>query len=968
MLSNSSVMKKSASILLLLFVFIPLGMSVLSCAENDIFENMTSGGSLSDDDPQSEIDSVSSWRHYDYVYKPDVVEMTDAQLDALIIDTEFGVILPGVSAIKFEPDIDRSLIPNVGEILISSTDRAQTPFGIAGRVESITHGAKSIEVKLSPVELTDIYEYLDLEERLNMEQLANTPIFIETDGVGNVRSLSEEEFFERAPSCYAAYQQNNAENTSPSSKPQRLITNPVKDDFDFNVNLGANTSFSGTCKYSALKYVEFSLTAKQKSKVNSVQTNSFEITIGFKSKAKTAYNRIRIENGEVVEKLTDFGFDTEYEVSCAGEVSMNCFEIPLPVVRVSIPTSAPSACVGLMYQFVPGLKGDIKAKLGHKGNMTCMLKLNELGVECGELNNESSANLSNKDKSPFTIQAKDGPISELKFKGGFYIKNKFMLVPVLANVMTPAGVEILPKLTFGTEIDFANKDLYKDNPHVSLDADLKVEGGLLKVSKVGLGSTFQFFGVQKSGANGVKYDMPEFVWSKSKTIDINLVKVFPVFPQVINSAVVRTKNSPMATLEYESSPFYLLSNPFTTAPSLQPSYIDSFKVVNQDYINGDTDESNVIGSFKPEYTYHKEGTSRDFFKVEISGLVNDVKYYAIPVIKVLGLAYEGEEIFLGDSMPRLSVIGPATHLFANIEMPQYMDYMQIKYGPSGCISKIDNRLSDTEAHYFYDSNSNLKELKCFEYDYVSDENSVETRYLDYCTTYYNIKVDKKTGVLVSCSGQDYDYQTNSTDGYGNLKFYYDDQMHVRSIVSRGDGEYGIITFNWDNDGRLLSVKSDEGDGNSIVMEYSYAKDSKYPNRHGQWTSNLSLWGDFLAFAHLVGRAPSELPTKIKVIDTYVYGGETEVETWEQEMSYDMSPDGVVDVENVTETVYYTDENNKTQKEQYKWKIPYGYLRISITDEQLEKDQSLGVSRSASVSDSNSRKMRKVRSVFSKRRK
>jgi hypothetical protein len=164
------------------------------------------------------------------------------------------------------------------------------------------------------------------------------------------------------------------------------------------------------------------------------------------------------------------------------------------------------------------------------------------------------------------------------------------------------------------------------------------------------------------------------------------------------------------------------------------------------------------------------------------------------------------------------------------------------------------------------------------------------------------------------------------------------------------------------------VKSDEGNGCSVVMEYTYAKEGKYPNKHGQWTSNLSLWGDFLAFSHLIGRAPSELPSKIKVTETDVYNGDTKVETWEQEMSYDYKPDGSVAVENVTEIYYYINENNTTQKEEYKWKVPYGYLNISISDEQLQKDQNLGKTRSASVSDSNLRKMRKVRSIFSKRRK
>jgi hypothetical protein len=86
------------------------------------------------------------------------------------------------------------------------------------------------------------------------------------------------------------------------------------------------------------------------------------------------------------------------------------------------------------------------------------------------------------------------------------------------------------------------------------------------------------------------------------------------------------------------------------------------------------------------------------------------------------------------------------------------------------------------------------------------------------------------------------------------------------------------------------------------------------------------------------------------------------------MSYDYKPDGSVAVENVTEIYYYINENNTTQKEEYKWKVPYGYLNISISDEQLQKDQNLGKTRSASVSDSNLRKMRKVRSIFSKRRK
>ena len=576
-------MKKNVSILLFLFVLIPFGLSVQSCAENDIFENMISGGALPDDDPQSDIDSVSSWRRYDYVYKPDVVEMTDEQLKALIIDTEFGLILPSAQTINFEPDIDRSLIPNVGEILISNTDNPQTPFGIAGRVASISHGANSIEVKLSPVELTDVYEYLDLDERLNMEQIANTPIIIETDGVGNARTLSEEEFFEGSSSCYAAYLQNKTENARVSSKPQRLVTNPIKDDFDFDVNLDQNTSLKGKFEYKAFEYVDLKLTAEKKLDKNSFLSNRLSVTLGFKCKLKTAYNRIRIENGEVVEKLSEIGFDTRCETSLGGKISLKCFEIPFPVIRVSIPTSIPGVGMGLMYQFSTGMEGNIDATLGHKGNMTYMFKINELEAESGELNDESMANLANKDKSPFTIQTENSTISELKFEGEVYIENKFMLVPVMANIMAPAGVEISPKFMLATEFDFANKNLYKDNPRVTLDSELKVKGGLLEFPKESLGSIFQFLGVQKSTA-GVKYDMPEFIFSKSKTFEIfPPVNVFRVFPEVLNPAVVRTKDSPIATLEYESSSFYLLSNPFTTAQSLQPSYIESFKVVNQDY-------------------------------------------------------------------------------------------------------------------------------------------------------------------------------------------------------------------------------------------------------------------------------------------------------------------------------------------------------------------------------------------------
>lgn len=179
---------------------------------------------------------------------------------------------------------------------------------------------------------------------------------------------------------------------------------------------------------------------------------------------------------------------------------------------------------------------------------------------------------------------------------------------------------------------------------------------------------------------------------------------------------------------------------------------------------------------------------------------------------------------------------------------------------------------------------------------------------------------------------------------------------------------GVMSFNWDNDGRLLSVESDDGDGSTLSIEYTYAKEGKYPNTHGQWTSNLSLWGDFLAFSHLIGRAPSELPSKIKVTDICVYDGNTVIDTWENEIAYDYNHDGSVLVENVTETIYYRDENNTTQKEKYKWKVPYGYLNISISDEQLQREQNLGITRSASVSDSNHRKMRKVRSIFNKRRK
>lgn len=939
----NSVMKKSTLVIILFLLLFPLGLSLQSCMENYIVEPFSSDGAPQDKN-EVEIDSVSSWYKYDYIYKEGVVELSQELLDALYVDNKYGTILPGVNSISFRSDIDHALLPKVGDILVSKCEHSKTQFGLTGRVTVVNHLSSKVEVALEPVELTDIYEYLYLDVCLNKKQLENTPILLDTRSKGDVYQVSEDEFYENAPLCRAATQESEAENSM--SKPSRTSIWKDMPSLEFNINKNTEGELKIEKSGSDGILLNILITAKEE---GSNLDKELSLNGKFVFTPKRYRHKVVIENGVgQVENTTDLGLDIDAEIGLNADIALSsAFKISTPQVRLFIPIQT-GVGVGIMYQNDFGFDGKVNAGMTFKKHFSLIYptKMIESYNESEGGDNTPTMLNTNDSKFPFQINPES---KSFEIDGCVYIEPKFMLVGVVANLIGNVGGEFSSKFSLGTQVDLLNEDLYKETPMVTFDAKATLRGGLIKPETSGYDGVFIFL----TNSIDSKYKMPEFSWDVKKTFDVYSFNMFPVFPVIENACVTRLKGSPTATVRYESSQLYLLSNPFL-ATHLRPAYIDSFKIVKKDYISGEKYDSNIIGVVKPKYVGSKDATLTDYYDLYIIGLVEDTDYYAVPVVKVFGfLTYEGNGIPLTDAMPRLSIIGPMESDLLGTTINQGSQYMTFKYGSNGKIEKIDNRLRDIEFHII--SGSNPK-LKFYEYDYY-DLSDFSSRHLDYCTTYSNLEIDKESGVLLSCVGVEYDYNTQTYDPMiERLKFYYDDQRHLTSVVSSFTDSYTITNFNWDDEGRLISIESLEDTGEGTYIQYTYDKSKKYPNKHGQWTTLTALWADALSFSHLLGKASSELPVKVVVTDTWWSGNDYDAETWQDDVTYKFNDDGSI----LSETIVEEYEGEKAT-----FTLPYGYLKISIDNDQYIQDTLLGVTRSSSQSNSG---LRKVRSIFNHRHK
>ena len=153
-----------------------MALFAASCGENYIDEPSTPD---TDASAGMEIDSISSKSVFNYVYNDDVVEISDELAEWIMPDE---LTFSEKQEIRFKPGLanHKELIPKIGQIIVSQPRGDQMPAGYMGRVTRTTPLGDAYVIDTEIVQLKDVYKDLELDYRLNAEQLRNTTAIMAT--------------------------------------------------------------------------------------------------------------------------------------------------------------------------------------------------------------------------------------------------------------------------------------------------------------------------------------------------------------------------------------------------------------------------------------------------------------------------------------------------------------------------------------------------------------------------------------------------------------------------------------------------------------------------------------------------------------------------------------------------------------------------------------------------------------------
>ena len=157
---------KILSVLALLFV----AAMVVSCGENDILEPSVTN---KDNAEKLELDTVTSRFKYEYTYNDGVVELNDEHF-AWFDPSNVARVKQDVIYLK--ENTPEKFIPKKGDVfVVNNGSNSFLPFGYMGMVDWVDTDARPIAVHVKDATLEEVYKELDLDVRLNAEQLKNLP-------------------------------------------------------------------------------------------------------------------------------------------------------------------------------------------------------------------------------------------------------------------------------------------------------------------------------------------------------------------------------------------------------------------------------------------------------------------------------------------------------------------------------------------------------------------------------------------------------------------------------------------------------------------------------------------------------------------------------------------------------------------------------------------------------------------------
>lgn len=414
--------------------------------------------------------------------------------------------------------------------------------------------------------------------------------------------------------------------------------------------------------------------------------------------------------------------------------------------------------------------------------------------------------------------------------------------------------------------------------------------------------------------NLFKFDDEGFgIWYKWNVLSADMM---PILPQFDYAYTKYDKKKHVGSFNYESDPVYALF------PNVCLNLVKTkVAFVTEDWLK-DNSSDHVVKEVVPVALQTKVNQTK--YKAEVGGLNSYTKYYAVPVVEMLGLMkYYGNPVPISEvPSQRICAIGPD---YAQTLVDGERMYMTIAYDEKGRPKRIFNTMNAMDTYISYDP------LTIKSRDYRINEYGI--REYDVPTYITNVVRDEKSGVMTSCRWHD-------NEDSGTNKFYYDDQYHITGVSNSGTDGWSTMKATWDKRGCLTNIHITDDTGSVTDFTYSYRDDDEYANTQGTWTLATGTFMDDFVFGRLLGRAPSHLPTKLVIT------------------SIDKEPNQPATTSVTSCNISYKfaghEENRYIESEKwsvredgdgYSLTMPYAYRNITVDEDVLKNDKAVGMNRS-----------------------
>lgn len=624
---------KIQSVLMLLFV----AAMVVSCGENDILEPSVTN---KDNTEKLELDTVTSRFKYEYTYNDGVVELNDEHF-AWFDPSNVARVKQDVIYLK--ENTPEKFIPKKGDVFVVNNGSSSfLPFGYMGRVDWVDTDARPIAVHVADATLEEVYKELDLDVRLNAEQLKSLPY------------------------AYAVIDDESIEETTDEAAGNKILAHadkPVTDDKDNKKNPEIKVERDPDGSFKLALALAFDL----KSKNLTVKPNGY-VSI------RPLYNekRVLIHDSMTYEDKRDEAWQINYngkiELVCEADKDLNkpnkktnvvfkgrTFYAKLPLAALGIPGPM---YLNINYKPTVKLSGSVSTAVGLKGNNIIKLKSTSTQDEVIDSDSKTDLDWGNDFKIYF---------DRLKFSGSLSTELNFV-----SNLSyTPLAGACKTTIALGGSADVFDRNLLRVNPKIGLNISARLGAYIMKDP----------LDYEEEGPG---------IWLN---FDILNSDVFPIFPQFDYTYCSLDKKAHIGTFKYDSDISYLLYPQATNKMVKQ-----NVTFVTEDWLENQLDKY-VVKTADPVAQQYKGFTTR--YMATVSGLKDNVKYYAVPTVAILNfMKYYGNPVPISEvPSQRICAIGPD---YAQTLVDGERLYMTIAYDEKGRPKRIFDTMNAMDTYISYD--------------------------------------------------------------------------------------------------------------------------------------------------------------------------------------------------------------------------------------------------------------------------